>query len=178
MLTRPLHQGHTDNAVGGRAGERTALPGVGLSTAKGEGRATSWATDVHWATSSQMAPTVKGRGVFKAGPAAVIPAVTIWKGTEARPEQLCWGHSNMPWSQQCREHLRPLASAHQVCDLPGAREVRPRVSSLSPATLSADRGSCCRQLKYCLCTEGQHRLESSTLLKHGAKSLKYWLGAA
>ena len=90
MLTHPLHQGHADDGVGDRAGEGIGLPGVGLSTARGRGESHQLSEPL---TGDQLpdvpAPTVKGRGVFKAGLAAVIPAVTIWKGTKPRPEQLC-----------------------------------------------------------------------------------------
>lgn len=99
MLAHPLHQGHADNATGGRAEEGTGLPGMGVSTAKEK-------REIHQ-LSDQLpevtAPSAKGRGVFKAALTAVIPAETIWKGAKPPPEQFR-GHSNMPWSQQCKEH--------------------------------------------------------------------------
>ena len=105
-------------------------------------------------SSSQVtSPTVKGRGVFKTGLTAVIPAVTIYKGTKPPPEQLFWGLELLLLITPMQRALGwPSAPADQVCDPPGVWEARPWVSSLSPVTLSADLGSCCRQLKCFLCT--------------------------
>lgn len=104
MLTYPLHQGHADNPGGGRAGEGTETSRCGSEHCKGEMGEPPAKPLMGIQLSGITAPTVKGRRIFKVGLVAVIPAVAICKGTKLPPEQLCWGHLDVPWSHQCKEH--------------------------------------------------------------------------
>lgn len=103
MLSHPLHQGHADNAVGGWAGEGTEASRCGSERCKGEMGEPPAEPLMGVQLPSVTAPTVKGRGVLRAGLVAVIPAVTMCKGTKLPPEQFCWGHLDAPWSHQRKE---------------------------------------------------------------------------
>lgn len=103
-MTYPSHQGHADNGVDGRAGERTEASRCGSEHCKGEMGEPAAEPLVGVQLPGITAPTLKGRGVFKAGLVAAIPAVSIGKGTKPPPEQLCRGHLDVPWSHQCKEH--------------------------------------------------------------------------